>query len=407
MRLPNANYLTRPKMATEAIIVGGGIAGAATGLALAQSGVSTTIYEQANAIEEFGAGLQLTPNATRILSSLGVLDQIRCVATEPRAVRVIRGSDDGILLRMPLQDAEKRWGAPYLTIHRADLLKALIDAANANVDLKIEYGARLAEFSSTPSRVKIVLKSEKIPREDEADILIGADGLRSRVRDIIRPTLQDEPTFTRRVAFRAAVDSSDADQRLREPEVYLRLGRKAHLVHYPLRGGATLNLVAVIELDWRGTDDYHPWDGAADRQALERAFAKWSRSTRDLIAAVPTWRAWPLYCRPSIGAFTFGRVALVGDAAHAMEPFLAQGAAQAIEDAGAFKSALSRRRDLPSALAAYSEGRVARATRIQREASRQGQIYHLKGLPAFARDTAMRALGAERLRASYDWLYGA
>ncbi|HXZ17203.1 MAG TPA: FAD-dependent monooxygenase, partial [Roseiarcus sp.] len=181
----------------------------------------------------------------------------------------------------------------------------------------------------------------------------------------------------------------------------------AHLVHYPLRGGSVVNVVAVIETSWREGDADHPWDGVADRPALDRAFAGWSGSTRKLMQAATNWRAWPLYGRPALGSFSLGRVALVGDAAHPMVPFLAQGAAQAIEDAGALGTALAETDNVPKALAAYSRARVSRATRVQSEARRQGQIYHLKGMTAVARDAAMRAIGPRRLIARYDWLYGA
>ena len=165
--------------------------------------------------------------------------------------------------------------------------------------------------------------------------------------------------------------------------------------------------MAVIESAWRSSEYDHPWDGAADRLSLDRAFARWSAPTRKLLAAASNWRAWPLYRRPAIGSFSFGRVALVGDAAHPMVPFLAQGAAQAIEDAGALGRAVSQTNSIPNALAAYSRARVARATRVQVEAQRQGRIFHLSGPMAFARDAAMRLLGPRRLSARYDWLYGA
>jgi salicylate hydroxylase len=187
----------------------------------------------------------------------------------------------------------------------------------------------------------------------------------------------------------------------------LRLGPNAHLVHYPLRRGSIVNVVAVIEDSWRGGETEHPWAGVADRPSLDRAFAGWSVSTRKLIAAATNWRAWPLYGRPALGSFSLGRIALVGDAAHPMVPFLAQGAAQAIEDAGALGEALAKTDDVQQALATYSRVRVSRATRVQVEALRQGRIYHLKGAMAAARDATMRLLGARRLSARYDWLYGA
>ena len=187
--------------------------------------------------------------------------------------------------------------------------------------------------------------------------------------------------------------------------MFLRIGPNAHLVHYPLRGGSVVNLVAVIELKWRAGPADHPWDGEADRPALKRAFARWSEATRELLATATNWRAWPLYSRPPLGAFALGSIALVGDAAHPMVPFLAQGAAQAIEDAGALGSALLQESAIPEALGAYSRSRVPRATRVQVEALRLGRIYHMSGPAAFARDVAMRLMGSPRLQARYDWLY--
>jgi len=187
----------------------------------------------------------------------------------------------------------------------------------------------------------------------------------------------------------------------------LRLGPKAHLVHYPLRCGSIVNLVAVVEQAWRGETNGDPWDGAADRRVLERAFVGWSAETHALIKAASVWRAWPIYVRPPIVSFSLGRVALVGDAAHPMVPFLAQGAAQAIEDAGALGRIFSQTNEVSRALAAYSQDRVARANRVQAESARLGRIYHLNGPLAWARNAAIRLLGPRRLSARYDWLYGA
>ncbi len=394
-------------MSRRAIIAGAGISGLAAACALSQTGISVTLYERAEVLEEFGAGLQLTPNATRVLSRLGVLESVRAVSTVPCALIALRGADDAVLMRMTLDDAERRWGAPYLAIHRADLQRKLSDVVRPRSNAQLLLGSTVAGIATDGDRVSVGLKRGAATIQDSADLLIGADGLRSRVRDRLGLGESDKPAFTGRVAFRATVDSSLVDSRWARPEVCLHLGPNAHLVHYPLRGGSVINLVAVIESAWRGGENDRLWDYAADWPALDRAFVSWSPPTRKLLAAASNWRAWPVYGRPPIASFSLGRIALVGDAAHPMVPFLAQGAAQAIEDADALERSLSQSNDIPDALATYSRDRVARATRVQVESIRQGRIYHLSGPMRFARDAAMRLLGPQRLSARYDWLFGA
>ena len=182
--------------------------------------------------------------------------------------------------------------------------------------------------------------------------------------------------------------------------IILRLGKDAHLVQYPLRGGSIINLVATIKSASPPGGANHAdreKDEAASRSSLERAFTGWSREARLLTKAPAQWRAWPIYHRPPISSFSLGRVALVGDAAHPMVPFLAQGAAQAIEDAGALGRVLAQVQDIPAALSMYSRDRVARAGRVQREALKLGRIYHMSGPLAFARDATMRLLGTRGL----------
>ncbi len=392
-------------MTRRALIAGAGIGGLTAALALARRDFAVDVFERAPALQEIGAGLQLSPNATRILARLGVLERVRALATEPGAVRLLRGADGAELARLPLEDAERRWGAPYLIVHRADLQRALADAA-ATSTIALHLETAVAGVGLEDQGVAIGLKRGPVTMRERGDVLVGADGLRSLVRERLGLGAANAPEFIGRMAFRATIESREVAARWSEREVTLRLGAKAHLVHYPLRGGSIVNLVAVIESKGRA-DQADPWDGAADVDALQRAFQDWSQDARALIGAAQNWRAWPLFVRPPLPHFAMGRIALIGDAAHPMTPFLAQGAAQAIEDAQTLARRLAETQNVAAALFAYSNDRVERATRVQREALTQGRIYHMSGPLALARDLAMRALGPKRLLQRYDWLYAA
>lgn len=391
----------------RALIAGAGVAGLASALALAKSGLEAVVFERAAALEEFGAGLQLSPNATRVLASLGALDAISPLATAPRAIRILRGRDEATLSVLDLSNAAARWGAPYLVIHRADLQRALVELAGRERAIELRLGTELVGYGANADKAQAAFKRGLLTVSEEGDLLIGADGLRSKVREKLGLGVQDAPVFAGRVAFRATLEAAALGRAASAPVVTLRLGSRAHLVQYPLRQGAYVNLVAVIEAGWRGEPPGHPWDGEADRPSLTRAFAGWSATARALIETPRKWRAWPLYTRPPLPSYASGRVALTGDAAHPMVPFLAQGAAQAIEDAGALARALAADGDTARALAAYSATRAPRAGRVQREALAQTRVYHMSGPMALARDIAMRGLGPDRLLKRFDWLYGA
>lgn len=393
-------------MPPRAIIAGAGIGGLTAAIALSETGVKVAIYEKTDKLEEFGAGLQVTPNATRVLSRLGVLERVRQFSSRPDAVLALRGSDDAILMRLPLHDATRRWGADYLVIHRADLQAALVEAVSGRPGIELSLGAAVIGFAAEDDIISVGLQRDRTKVRDEADLLIGADGLRSQVRSGMGFGAPDQVEFTGSVAYRATLNAEDADPRWARNEIVLRLGPEAHLVQYPLRRGSIINLVATVKSAWEAGGADQQWDGEPDRSTLERAFRGWSKEARALVGAPAQWRAWPLYSRPPIPSFSLGRAALVGDAAHPMVPFLAQGAAQAIEDAGALRRVVARTEHIPAALAHYSHDRVERAARVQREALRQGRIYHLDGPLAYARDMTMRMLGPHGLERHYDWLYG-
>ncbi|WP_158814035.1 FAD-dependent monooxygenase [Methylocapsa sp. S129] len=394
-------------MTGRALIVGAGIGGLTAALAIAKAGFEVAIFERTAVLEEFGAGLQLTPNATRILERLDALEAVQSRALAPRAICILRGRDGALLSRLPLESAQRRWGAPYLVIHRADLQRALVERVAQAPNITLTLGAEVGGVTSDESGVTIGVKRGAIGLRERGDFLIGADGLRSIIRERLGLGGRDEASFSGRVAFRAQVGAHSVAERLRETEVTLRLGTKTHLVHYPLREGAIVNLVAVIESGWRAKKGDDPWDGSADRASLARAFAHWAPQARALIDGAAEWRAWPLYDRPAIPSLASGRVALLGDAAHPMLPFLAQGAAQAIEDAGALADCLKASSDPSQALAAYSQRRAPRAARVQAEAKAQARFYHMSGPLALGRNLGMRMLGPDRLLRRFDWLYGA
>jgi salicylate hydroxylase len=386
------------------LIAGAGIGGLTAALALSRVGASVTIVEQTPALREVGAGLQLSPNATRILGRLGVLDAILTKAFRPEGIRVRSARSGAAIVVLPLKDAERRWGGPYLVIHRADLQKILHTAVVADPSIVLHLDTSLAGFGTMAKGVAVTVRQAGIIRALDGDALIGADGIRSTIRARLADGA-DAPSQTGRTAWRALVPAEKLDPAFRMPETGLWLGRHAHLVHYPIDGGRQINVVAIIG-EAPVTDANDLWSAPGDPAVVRARFSGWHERARALIDAAPSWTTWPLFDRPALSAWNAGPVALLGDAAHPILPFLAQGSAQAIEDADALATAVAGTRDLPEALARYSAARQARAARVQDVSRQLGRIYHLAGPAALARDATMRLLGGTRLLDRYEWLYG-
>lgn len=384
------------------LVAGAGIGGLAAALALARAGFRVVVFEAAPALSEAGAGIQLSPNATRVLSALGVVEALRACAVAPAAIRVLNARSGREIVRIPLGRAvEARYGAPYWVVHRADLQRALLEAAAARPEIVLRLGFTIVDHAVGEHGVTVVGKTQSgVLVEEQGHALVGADGLWSTVR--ARLGRDSAPRFRGRAAWRALIPAGDADPAWRRPLTQLWLGPDAHLVHYPVRAGDAVNIVAIVKDDRAARG----WAAPGDRDALLARFRRWSAKARAILEAPARWQIWSLHDLPPAPRPGRGPVTLLGDAAHAMLPFLAQGGAMAIEDAAVLADCAAHRPDdLAAAFRTYEQLRQVRTMRAAQESARMGAIYHLGGALAAARDFVMRRAGGERLAARQDWLY--
>lgn len=385
------------------VVVGAGIAGLTTALALAEAGFSVTVLERADHLAEVGAGLQLSPNASRILIRLGLGEAIRAAAVVPRAI-LIRDARSGSLVgTVPLSAAiEADYGAPYLVVHRGDLQAALLSAVGANPRIRLELGTCLEAVREEGGAVEVDAWIGSARRRLPALAVIGADGVWSEMR--VKVLAGPQAAYSGRTAYRATMPvEAAADLPIDgiTDSTGLWLGARAHLVHYPVRAGREINVIAAVDDDWID----QRWDVPADPADLARIFADWPEPVRALLARPTAWRKWAL-CAVGETAWTRGSIALIGDAVHAMLPFVAQGAAMAVEDAAVLAAALSQTdRPVPDRLKAYAEARRPRVRKVVSAARQNAATYHLSGLSATARNLAMRLMGPEGMRRRMDWIW--
>jgi salicylate hydroxylase len=387
------------------VVAGAGIGGLTAALSLSRAGRKVTILERAPAIEEVGAGLQIAPNAGRILQDLGLTEALEAAGLRPEAINIRQARSGEILARLPLAEAKDRWGAPFRLFHRADLQQLLLEAVRRDGSIAVGVGARVGDFEEDGGAVYLRVHKAKGAQDLEALALIGADGARSSVRSFLWRDQKDGPVYSGHTAWRAILPAELAPARLRLRETQLWLGKGAHVVHYPLRDASIISAVVIVEDGGRGAapDQPESLDGAA---LLRRSgLAQCAGDLRELIEAGASWRRWPLFLRPALKSWGRGAVTLLGDAAHPMLPFLAQGAAQAIEDAQSLGKAFADHAAPELAVTAYERDRIARATKVQRASRRQGDYFHASFPLAQARDAAIKILGGQGMLMRNAWLY--
>ena len=384
------------------LIAGGGIAGLATALALARQGISSTVLEQGENFAEIGAGIQLGPNALRALAALGLREALALQAFWPESI-VMRDALSGASLHgLTLGPSfQRRFRERYACVHRADLLKILLDACRDQGEIRLCSASSLVSISSDTHGVTV---TDSQGRRYESTGLIGADGLWSTVRK----SLYDEqaPRFSGDIALRALIPN-----KLGSRNVSLWLGPQLHVVAYPVKAGNLLNIVAICE--YREGGSFHGWDEVVP-EGLIKKFAGHHPLLNSLLAEVPRWSAWALHDRNPIRAWAKGRTVLLGDAAHPCLQYLAQGACLALEDAVAIAEHVaaaksdhpgSERFNPEDAFTAFSEERQARGARMIRTARRMGQLYHAAGLARSIRNLGMQVTPSWLSRESMAWIY--
>lgn len=385
------------------VVAGAGIGGLTTALALAARGFRVIVLERTAKLEEAGAGLQLSPNASRVLIELGLEPLLAPHVIAPDSISIMTARTAKEIGRVPLGDAAAlRYGAPYWIVRRADLQSALLARVTSHPDIDLRLGAQFEDVAVYTKGVTVVQRSGSARQQEPALALIGADGVWSSVRHQIFPDAQ--PQFTGSIAWRGTVDASQLPRGFVTQRVQLWMGTNAHLVAYPMSGGKRINMVAIVSGKWNRPG----WSEPGDVVEIANHFADphWPIAARMMIGAVDSWRKWALFAMRDGGVWNKGPIALLGDASHAMLPFAAQGAGMAIEDAAVIAKCLDASRANPTAaFAQYASQRTARVGRVQRTARKNGQTYHLGGPVGFARDQVIRVLGGSRLLARQDWIY--
>ena len=382
------------------LIAGGGIGGLAAACALARQGFPVRVLEQAPEFKEIGAGIQLGPNIFRALDKIGLRDAVLADAHRPPAMEMRCALSGDLVTRIPLEDKRfmDRFQHPYAVTHRADIHAAILNACLSDNHVTLETQRTVESFEQDADGVTAILQSgERI----KGRALIGCDGMWSKIRDNI--VGDGKPRVSGHIAYRAVLKKDEVPPDLWRPDVILWAGPRTHFVHYPLRRGELYNLVAVFH-----SDRYEEgWNAEADAAELWARFKGQRPEVLRMLERIETWRMWVLCDREPVKEWSNGRVALLGDAAHPMLQYLAQGAAMATEDAVCLAEKVAAQPDdLPAALAAYWQQRYLRTARVQIMARVYGDFYHARGPSAELRNEMLGGRTPEQSYEGIAWLYG-
>jgi salicylate hydroxylase len=378
----------------RAIIIGAGIGGLTAALTLRRAGIGVEVFEQAAELREIGAGIQISPNATRILERLGLADAMRRAGVRPLATQIRRWDNGALLARYPLADyCERNFGASYYHFHRAELLEILASALPSEV---VHLDHRCVAVAQHGGRVEVSFHNGVAA---DADVVIGADGIHSTVRELIIG--KESPRFSGHVAYRGLVPAERVAHLGIETSSYSWWGPHRHFVHYFVGAGARyLNWVTATPGQWR----LESWSAKGELSDAVAEFEGWHPQIREIILATDFTNRWALYDRDPLPRWSAGRVTLIGDAAHPMLPYMAQGAVQSIEDAAVLAKCLEPADDVEDALNRYEQTRRPRASRCQEGARRRAVLNHLPDGEEQRRRDAGLAAGASPFGA--EWLYG-
>ena len=386
-------------------VAGAGIAGLTVALLLERQGYRVLVFEQTEAPAATGAGIQISPNAFKVLESLGLGRAMRTASQMPSCIQLGDGPSGRPITEYPMgRQILERHKAPYLQIHRVDFAHILKAACDDREDVEIIYNHKITDLASHANGITVLTESNRRFEEYQARAIIGADGVWSNLRRFVYGA--QKPEFSGRIAWRALFDMETIPDELSREATGLWLGKDAHLVHYPLRQGRMMNVVAITPVT-AGEVMPRGWLEEGPTSQRTEWFHRWAPTLESLILRRANWGGWPIYTTPKIGKLANGPLCLIGDAAHAMAPFAAQGGASAIEDAAILASLCGQAQgDLPAAFLRYEKQRTPRLKKLVALSEANRRIYHM-GFPGNQfRNIYLKMASKERLHRRMDWVYG-